>query len=243
MITTTGAFLNALGILLGAILGLALRKPVSLRTQVFFRSAIGAFTVFLGLRLIFEHVGGGFFLLMKQLSIGLGAVILGFWLGKLFGFQKSSNRIGRIAANTIAAAQKNSRPKIADGFNACVILFCAAPLGIIGAIADGLVNYFYLLALKAFMDMLAMASFVRLFRWPSALSAIPVFVFFSLISELCRIYALPFLDAHGLTHSVCVAGGMISCIVTVVIFEVRKVELANYLPALAVAPLLTFLFR
>ena len=32
-------------------------------------------------------------------------------------------------------------------------------------------------------------------------------------------------------------------IVTIVIFEVRKVELANYLPALAVAPLLTKLFN
>jgi uncharacterized membrane protein YqgA involved in biofilm formation len=51
------------------------------------------------------------------------------------------------------------------------------------------------------------------------------------------------LDLHALTNSVNVAVGLIACIVTVVIFEVRKVELANYLPALAVAPLLAWLFK
>lgn len=242
MITNIGAFLNAAGILLGAIIGLALRKPISLRTQVFFRSAIGAFTVFFGLRLIYEHAGGGLLPVLKQILIGFVAVVVGFWVGKLLGFQKVSNRIGRTAANTIGAAQVRRSLRTADAFNACTILFCASPLGIIGAVTDGLSNYFYLLAVKAVMDALAMASFMKLFRWPATLSAIPVFVFFSLISTLCRIYVVSFLDAHGLTNSVNVAAGMIACIVTVVIFEVRKVELANYLPALVIAPLLTKLF-
>jgi uncharacterized membrane protein YqgA involved in biofilm formation len=242
MITTTGAFLNALGILLGAILGLALRKPISLRTQVFFRSAIGAFMIFFGIKLIYESVGGGFLHVLKQIFIAFIAIVIGFWIGKLLGFQKVSNRIGRTAANTIGAAQLKRPMKIADGFNACVILFCAAPLGIIGAVTDGLKDYFYLLAVKAVMDMLAMASFVKLFRWPATFSAIPVFVFFSLVSVLCRVYAVPLLDAHGLTDSVNTVAGMIVCIITVVVFEVRKVELANYLPALVVAPLLTKIF-
>jgi len=35
-----------------------------------------------------------------------------------------------------------------------------------------------------------------------------------------------------------IAAGLITCAVSLVIFEVRRVELANYLPALVVAPLL-----
>lgn len=245
MITTIGAFLNALGILIGALIGLAMRKPISLRTQVFFRSAIGALTVVFGVRLIYVSVSGsGFLPALKQLFIAFVAIIVGFWIGKLLGFQKFSNRIGRTAANTIGIAQMKKPFKIADGFNACVILFCAAPLGIIGAVVDGLKeNYFWLLAVKALMDAMAMASFVKLFRWPAALSAIPVFIFFSLISVLCRVYAASYLDSHGLTNSICAAAGMIVCIITVVVFEVRKVELANYLPALIIAPLLTFFIR
>ena len=63
---------------------------------------------------------------------------------------------------------------MADGFCACTILFWAAPLGLLGAVADGLSGYFYLLAVKGVMDGLAMASFVKMFRWPAALSAVPV---------------------------------------------------------------------
>src|ERR1041385_8181371 len=126
MITTTGAFLNALGILLGAILGLALRKPISLRTQVFFRSAIGAFMIFFGVKLVYESVGGGFLPVLKQIFIAFVAIVIGFWIGKFLGFQKISNRIGRTAANTIGAAQLKRPMKTSEAFNACVILFCAA---------------------------------------------------------------------------------------------------------------------
>ena len=37
--------------------------------------------------------------------------------------------------------------------------------------------------------------------------------------------------------------GLLMVFVAVVIFELRKVELTDYLPALAVAPLLTWLWR
>jgi hypothetical protein len=233
-----GAFLNALGILLGAMFGLAQRAPLSLRTQLFFRNGIAAFNFVFGIRLVYLSIGGTFTSCLKQSFIALAAVILGFWAGKLFRFQKMSNYLGRLAGNAIVAAQKNPSQKSSDGFNACAILFCAAPLGIIGAIADGLSGYFYLLAVKAVMDALAMSGFVRLFRWPSALSAVPVFVFFSAVSMAVQYYIKPFISTPEL-DSVNAAAGLLTCIITIVIFEIRKVELANYLPALAIAPLLT----
>jgi hypothetical protein len=153
-----------------------------------------------------------------------------------------SNYLGHLAGNAILAAQKKPGQNAGDGFNACAILFCAAPLGLIGAVTDGLSGYFYLLAVKAVMDAMAMTGFIRLFRWPSALSAVPVFVFFSAISMAVQFYVAPHLSPSGL-NSVNAAAGLLTCIVTVVIFEIRKVALANYLPALAIAPLLTKLIN
>jgi len=46
-----------------------------------------------------------------------------------------------------------------------------------------------------------------------------------------------------LIESVNVVGGLIACVVALVIFEVRNVQLANFLPSLVVAPLLTWLFN
>ena len=238
MTIATGAFLNALGILLGALFGLAARRPLSARIQHFFKSALGAFTVFYGLRLVYENTNGTFTACLKQLFLAALAVVLGYWLGKILRLQKISNRLGHHAATLLAAAEKNPPAKPADGLAAATILFCAAPLGILGAVADGLENYFYLLLVKAAMDGLAMVSFVKIFRWPAALAAIPVFLFLNGLTIAVHVGAQPWLDAHFLAGSVCLATGIATCIVALVIFEIRRVELANYLPALAVAPLL-----
>jgi hypothetical protein len=238
----TGAFLNAIGILLGAIFGLAQRAPLSARTQDCFRRALGAAATFFGLRLIWLNVNGAFLSCAKQIFIALLAVVLGNLTGKLLHLQKNSNRLGRFAGNLIASAQSNAPRETGGGFNACVILYCAAPLGLLGAAADGLSGYFYLLAVKAVMDGLAMTSFVRIFRWSAALSAFPVYIFLGAITLACEFCAKPFLDSHGLLDSVNVVVGFIACAVALVIFEVRKVDLANYLPGMAVAPLLAWLF-
>jgi hypothetical protein len=237
----TGAFLNAIGILVGALFGLAQRAPLSARTQGFFRRALGASAVFFGLRLVWLGVNGNFWSCAKQILLALLAVTLGNWIGKLLRLQKISNRLGRFAGNLIVSAQSNAPRKTGDGFIACTILFCAAPLGLIGAVTDGLSGDFYLLAVKAVMDAFAMTGFLKMSGWLSALSAFPVYAFLGALTLACRFYAKPFLDAHGLPDSVNVAGGFVACAVALVIFEVRKVELANFLPALVVAPVLVWL--
>jgi hypothetical protein len=233
-----GAFLNALGILFGALFGLAMRQPLTARSQAFFKSTLGAFTVFWGLQLVYENVHAAFITGLKRILIGVLAVFLGYWLGKLLRLQTISNRIGHQAALLLAAAQKKPPGPPAAGFVAATLLFCAAPLGILGAAADGLQSFFYLLLLKAVMDGLATMSFVKMFRWQVALSAVPVFFFFNGIALVVRLCVKPWLDAQGLAWSVGVADGLVTCSVAIVIFEVRRVELANYLPALALAPLL-----
>lgn len=236
-----GACLNALGILAGALSGLTAKKPLSARTQHFFRAALGAFTIFYGARLVLENLPGNFISAMKQLLLGIAAVFLGYWLGKLLRLQKISNRIGHHAAGLLAAAQKNPPGKAADGFAAAAILFCAAPLGILGAVADGLSGYFYLLLIKGVMDGLATASFVKMFRWPLALAALPVLFFFGGISFAVHNFLQPWLDARSLAASANVAAGLVACVVSLVIFEVRRVELNSYLPAVFIAPLLKLL--
>lgn len=238
-----GAFLNALGILLGALWGLARRNPPSATAQKYFQSALGAGTAFCGLQLVWQSVGGNFPGVLKQLFLAGLAVVLGNWLGKILGLQKISNLLGRHATNLLSGGHSSATPKAADGFVAISILFCAAPLGILGAVTDGLADYFFPLALKAVMDGLAMTSFIKLFRWPVALAAVPVFIFLNLLSLAVRLGAQPWLEAHALLASVNAAAGLVVCATALVVLGVRRVELANYLPALAVAPLLTQLMR
>ena len=108
---------------------------------------------------------------------------------------------------------------------------------------DGLAGDFYLLAAKAAMDGLAMTGFIKIFGWPAALSAFPVYAVLGALTHACQAGALPFLAAHGLLDSVNVTAGLVACAVALVVLEVRRVELANFLPALLVAPGLAWLLK
>lgn len=193
--------------------------------------------------LLWVSVNGTFFFALKEVSIAILALTVGGLLGKLLRLQKFSNRLGRFAGGVIAAGQTGAPRKVTAGFTACAVLFCAAPLGLVGAVADGLSGYFYLLAVKAVMDGLATMGFVKNFGWPTALSAFPVLLFLGAITDICQFYVKPLLAAHDLISSVNAVAGLIACAIAVVIFEVRRVELANYLPALVVAPLLAWLIK
>ena len=245
----TGAILNAAGILVGSLIGLARATPLSPQTQAFFKVAVGVGTIFYGLRLTWLSIGGPFPLVLKQILIALLAVMLGKWLGRALHFQKASNRAGQYARQLIEETQKETALRFSNGLNACAILFCASPLGILGAVQDGLpgqpdgVGYFYPLAVKGVMDGLAMLSFVRLFGAGSMLAALPVFLLQGTITLACMVYLEPFLRLHALLDSVNAVGGLIVCTVGLVIFEFRRVELADFLPALVVAPLVTWIWK
>ena len=116
-------------------------------------------------------------------------------------------------------------------------MFCAAPLGIVGALEDGLLRCFQPLGVKAVMDGLASLSFARMFGWTASLSAVPVAAFLSGLTLLGdRIE--PWLGAQNLLGVVHATAGLLLTYVALVIFEVKKVEIGNYLPALVVAPAL-----
>jgi uncharacterized membrane protein YqgA involved in biofilm formation len=121
-------------------------------------------------------------------------------MGKLLRLQKISNRLGKFAGNgrIIANAQSNS-----SGHKVRRRLqrlrhpyFAPRRWELLGAVTDGLSGDFYLLAVKAVMDALAMASFVKMFGWPSAHVCVSGLRFFWAQSPLhCQFYAKPFLDA------------------------------------------------
>jgi len=170
--TILGTILNVAAIVLGGLAGLVIRKQPSASTQSFFKVVLGAATVYFGLRLTWMGINGSFGQCLKQLGIVLLSLSLGNLLGKLLRLQKASNRIGTLTRERMARATPQNSQRFTDGFIVCSLLFCAAPLGMLGAIHNGLDHdYFFPLAIKAVMDGLATLSFAALFGWGVILSA------------------------------------------------------------------------
>jgi uncharacterized membrane protein YqgA involved in biofilm formation len=240
-----GTILNSSGILLGGTIGLTSSKTLSAGAEAQLRIFLAAFTVFLGLRLTWLSLGGSAMQILKQCVVLLLALMLGKLTGHLLRFQKLSNRLGHRAQEQIIAP-RSSRPRSPnEGFGPCAVLFCAAPLGLLGSIQDGLSlsRYFYPLGVKAVMDGLAAMGLARVLGWGVLLSAVPVLALQGTLTLVCEHFLAPFLTARGLLDSVNAVGGVLVFSVALVMLGLKRIELADYLPSLVFAPVLTWLWR
>ncbi|MGN6552223.1 MAG: DUF554 family protein [Verrucomicrobiota bacterium] len=242
-LAVVGTWLNVAGIVVGGALGLLWKNQPSPSSQLFFKTALGAFTVMCGLRLTWVSFNGSFLQILQQLLIVLIALTLGRLTGRLLHLQKASNRLGHFARRKMTVAKPENPNRFSDGFAVCALLFCAAPLGLLGALTDGLSAYFCPLAIKAVMDGLAAMSFAALFGLGAILSAVPLLAFQGTITLVCARFLLPFLESHNLLDCVNATAGLLIFCISLIIFEIRKIEVTDYLPSLIWAPLLTYWLR
>jgi len=238
-----GTWLNVMAIVVGGVFGLLIRRPFSAANQSIIKLVLGACAIWFGLRLTWISIHGPLLQILKQIGIMVAALALGKLSGQLLHLQKASNRIGGFARDRMAVVQLDNPNRFSDGFNVCSLRFCAAPLGIIGSLTDGLSEYYSPLLVKAVMDGLASMSFAALFGLGSILSAVPVLVFQGTISVVATRSLAPFLQAHELLEPVNATAGLLVFCVGLLILEIKKIAVTDYLPALVYAPLLASWLR
>lgn len=238
----TGTLINTTTILVGGIAGLTVAAQLSTPTQMRIRLVLTVFTLYAGMSMIWQGTGGSFGGVLKQLGIALLALVLGNALGMALRLQDGLNKLGRYAQERIAKSGPESDNRFSEGFVTCTLLFCVGPMAILGALEDGTRGDFKILAIKATMDGLAAMGFAATFGRGVLLSALPVLAYQGTITLLASGLANQLQDP-ALLNSIRVVGGFIVLTITVVILDLRKVPLANYLPSLVVAPLLTYWWK
>lgn len=237
-----GTLLNAVGILVGGILGLALRRQFSHHVQVGLKGALGVLVIFIGLKTTWTSLGGSFGTVVKQVTIVVLALTLGRLTGRLLHLQKGLNRLGQYAKERFSKANPEHPQKWSEGFITCTILFCVGPMAILGSIQDGLDGKWQTLGAKALMDGLATMAFVGMFGWGAILSVVPVVAYQGSITLGAK-FAAPWLSDPVLMSSVNATGGLLVFCIALIILELKKIELADYLPSLAWAPLITWVWK
>jgi len=237
-----GTIINAAAILMGGVAGLTAKKPISGVHQTALKILLGAFTVYVGLSATWQALNGGALQILRQLGIVILALMLGNLTGKLLRIQKSLNHLGQYAKQRISAATPGHCRRSSDGFIVCSILFCVTPIALVGSLQDGLSGNFKTLAVKSVMDGLATMAFVTTFDWAAMLSVVPLVALQGTLTLLARL-AHPWLESHGLVDPINATAGLLVFCVALVVLELKKIELADYLPSLAFAPLLSWLWR
>jgi uncharacterized membrane protein YqgA involved in biofilm formation len=233
----TGTILNAAAIVVGGVAGVTLTKDLSVTRLVLVKKILGIFTVWVGLRMTWEGLNGNVWEIARQLAIVVVALMLGKITGRLLHIQAVLNGLGRYAKQQFSGARPDEDHRFSDGFITCSILFCVGPLAVLGALQDGLYGNIRTLAIKACIDGLATMAFARTFGWGVIVSALPVLAFQGSITLLAQVLE-PLLVRQSVLDSVGAAGGLLIFCVALVILELKRIELADYLPSLIYAPLI-----
>lgn len=236
-----GVVINAIGVLAGGFAGALRRAPISAVDEPRLKVLLGVATVFIGLRLTwhgFADDSGGYF---KQFFILLLALMLGKFIGRSLRLQKFSNSIGKYATDKLSSPGFGPK-RFSDGFVVAALLACANPLGIFAAVDEGLNGFSWAFVSKAVMDGLVAMSFRSVFGWSVMMSILPLIAWQGTVVLVSR-YWQQFLVHHELIGSINAVNGLLMFCVALVILNLKKIELADYLPSLAVAPILTYLWR
>ena len=238
-----GAIINAVAILVGGLFGVTNPNALSVGFQLRAKMFIGLCAFYVGLRMLWISVNGTAMQTAKQLIIAMAAMVLGSFVGRLLRLQEASNSIGRYSSN-ILQGKAGSSGGFSDGFVACSLVLCANPLGIVGSLLGGVLEAHPLfrhspLLVKAMMDALAAASLAGIFRWGVIGSFLPVLAWQGTLALLAGT-ALPWLRDNNLIDSVGATGGIFIAVAALVIFEIKKVELASFIPGLFLAPVFTW---
>lgn len=258
-----GPLLNGAAIVLAVAIALTVKKTIPARHQGNLRVILGACIVWFGLKLTLISLNGtvgfvwhglkptwtsvsgsvGFWL--KQLATVLLAMVLGKIAGRMLRLQKLSNSVGRFANQKIEAAAITPKT-FENGFLTATALFCAGPLAILASVQAGLdQNFASIFGVKAAMDALAAMAFATTFGWSVAVSAIPVVAFELAIIRLVQLL-LPWAHNHPsqpIIESILATDGLLIFSLSLIVLQLKKVEIADYLPSLVLAPFLTWFFN
>lgn len=228
----SGTLLNVATVLVGTVIGAAIGSRMPTRMQESLTTGLGFFTL-----LIAVSMGLGIFIDPAaqpgdDLAI-LAAVLAGVAIGELLRIHDGLEWLGSWFQRRLARGDRPSR--IAEGFVTASLVFCVGPLTILGSLDNGLTGDIRLLAIKSLLDGVASIAFAAALGWGVALSAITVLVVQGGIAAGAS--AISGLMDPITILAISSAGGIILLGVSLRLLELKAVRVANFLPALVLAPL------
>lgn len=237
-----GTALNTGAILLGGLAGLRLKKDLSPPRQLLIKQLLGIYTVITGLGMVWSGLNGSIGRCAYQFLLVLLAMIVGKMTGRGLRLQRASNRLGQYAKKQCASVATDPAHRASNGFVTCALLFCLQPLAVLGCLQEGLMNSVHVLVIKSIMDGLTTMALARGFGWGVLLSALPVLAYQGTLTLIFQGLA-PVMQARDLLDALAITGGLLVFSVAAVILDLKKIELSDYLPSLALAPLFTWWWR
>ncbi len=226
----TGTILNIITVLVGGTIGtfFGARLPERIRQTVL--AGLGLFTAVIGIQM---------FLKTENAMIVLGGLLIGGLLGEWWKIEDGLRAFGAWLEKRFANQQAESQSgnRFIRGFMTASLLFCIGPMTILGSIQDGLSGNYQLLAIKSVLDGFAALAFASTLGIGVLFSTIVILVYQGGISLLAAQLQAVITEAM-MNEMTAVGGVLIVGLALSALLEIKPIRVGNFLPALAVSPLI-----
>ena len=222
----TGVIINCITVIIGSFLGILFHKNIPKKITDGIMLGIGLCTVYIG----FDGALSGNNTLVLILSMTTGAII-----GYSLDIDGWINRLSSILTSRFSGGDDAS--KATQGFITASLIFCVGAMTIVGSIQAGVNDDNTLLITKSILDLISSLALAATFGFGVMLSAVFVFVFQTSLVLLSGLIE-PYLTTVLQNEMIC-AGSVIIIGLGLNILGVTKIKVANYLPAMIIAPLIT----
>ncbi|MDY5409373.1 DUF554 domain-containing protein [Veillonella caviae] len=234
-----GTVINVALIIVGSVLGLAFRRGMKENLKQTLMMVSGVIVLLLGMSGAMQYmlviVNGTLQTtgpLMMIISMVLGAII-----GELIDFNRWIVRLG----DWLKARTGNSGdPQFTNAFITASLTFTVGAMGVLGSIQDGLTGNYQTLLLKGILDGIIVMVMASSMGKGALFSFIPVGITQLMITYIAN-WAAPIMTQGAIDNLSYVGSILIFCVGIDLIWP-GKIRIANLLPAIFIAMLLTFVF-
>ena len=225
-----GVFVNVLGILIGGLLGLVLKKgiPERITTPLTFSLALCVF-----------YIGFSGALVGESLIIIIISMMVGTFIGELIDIEGRLERLTARVEKKLSRSAENER-STAQTFLSTGLFYCTGAMAIMGPIQGGLVGNHELLFAKAVIDFLFAIVLASTLGVGVPFSCLIVLVYegaFALLAQLIS----PFMTESVINDVSCVGSLMIVAL-AFNLLKLTKIRIFNTIPAIVFPPILYALY-
>ena len=233
-----GTIINCVAILVGGILGLLFGRFLKNGIQDSLTKACGISTIFIAIAGALESM-----LRIEQDSLVsegslliVGCLALGTLFGELLNIENLFERFGE----WLKCKTGNTKDNLfIEAFVVSSLTVCIGAMAIVGAIEDGITGDFSILATKAVLDLIIIMVMTCAMGKGCIFSAIPVGILQGSITLLAK-FVSPIMTAEALSNLSMIGSILIFCVGVNLVWG-KKIRVANMLPAVILAILISFI--
>ncbi len=219
-----GTLVNVAAVLLGSGIGLAVGKRLPERLQRIITTGLGLSTLLIGMQMALK---------VQNMLVLIASLVIGGVVGELLRIEAGLERAGE----WLKSRARSSSGTFVTGFVTASLVFCVGPMTIVGSIQEGMSGNPEIIYTKSMLDGAASVAFASSLGIGVSFAAVTVLVLQGALTLLGA--QLAFLLRAEILNELTATGGLLILAIGLMLLEVKRIRVANLLPALVVVVLLT----